>query len=379
MILYFNHQHFDHPVIRECLIENCGEQYYSRLTDLVKYDCAAPPTYNRKGKNDLQIRTELVDLPGFAMPDVDRNYRQTWQEITDQRCMQFRNTCFDRPWTVMWSGGIDSTTIVAALIKNLPKADFDNITIACTVTSIWENPSFYFNYIKPNFKVVDSSDMLSQSFAEQNNYVFDGDPADQLFGGLGVSLSTVYQNTELLHKDMVKYPRAAIDFFSKNTNKQFAEWYYHNLIDSAQDAGVNLTTLADFAWWSAFNRSWITVKFRCLYNGAWGTVKNAKFYIDRFVHWYDSNDYQQWAMVNQNTNEKLGSSVADYKLAAKKYIYDVDKNKYYLNFKTKTTSSDIFDLEPAPWCCVTNNWDMLNIHEHADQIVSMLPHHFISD
>jgi len=316
-------------------------------------------------------------MPGFSMPDYNPNFDKSWTDVTDQRCMDLRNTHFDRPWKVLWSGGIDSTNLVASMIKNLPPADLDNITIACTPVSIWENPHFYFDYIKSNFKVADSLEILSQDFDSQDAYIIDGEPADQLFGGLGVALNTLYQNFDWLHQDLIQNNKIAIDFIGQKTNRKFAEWYYHVLVTSAQSAGVPVTTLADLAWWSTFNNSWTMVRFRSLiYNAANCTnIKNIKPYFEKFVHWYNNDDYQQWAMNPKNTSEKLGSDLSEYKLAAKKYIYSVDHNKYYFKFKTKLGSGDIWREDLSNWCCVTDNWDALYIEHDAEQIVSLLPGH----
>jgi hypothetical protein len=377
MIFYFNDKYFQHPTIQQAILKECGPDTLSNLLNLVKYDPACPPVYNRKGSNLLPFKTDLINMSDFSMPDYNPNFDKSWADVTDQRCMDLRNTHFDRPWKVLWSGGIDSTNLVASMIKNLPPADLDNITIACTPVCIWENPHFYFDYIKPNFKVADSLEILSQDFDSQDAYIVDGEPADQLFGGLGVALNILYQNFDWLHQDITKNNKVAIDFISQKTDRKFAEWYYHVMVTSAQSAGVPVTTLHDLAWWSNFNTSWITVRFRSLLHNAANctNVKNVKSYLEKFVHWYNNDDYQQWAMNPKNSSEKLGSGLSEYKLAAKKYIYSVDNNKYYFKFKTKLGSSDIWRKNLNNWCCVTDNWDTLYIEHDAEQIVSLLPDH----
>lgn len=381
MILYFNPAYLKHPTIQHAIIENRGSNTLSKLANLNKINSAHSAIYSRKGINLLPFKNELIDVPGFAMPDYNPDYNMSWTEVTDQRCLGLRSTHFDRPWVVMWSGGIDSTVIVAAIIKNLPRADFDNITIACTAVSIWENPQFYFDHIKPNFKVVNSSDLLSHEFGSQDTYIINGEPADQLFGCLGGHLDSLYQNPDLLHTDIIKNKDCAIDFISDlTTDKNFAEWYYHVLLDNARSAGVPVSTLHGLMWWSGFNNAWVSVKFRIIFSfqGNWKNIKNAKSYVNKFVHWYDNNDYQQWSMNSNNRGEQLGNNASEYKLAAKKYIYSVDNNKYHFKFKTKMASADLIDIsQPNHWCCVDDNWNLLNLRDHRDQIISMLPNHLV--
>ena len=378
MILYFNPVYLKHPTIQSVIIDHRGSNTLSKLANLNKIDKYHTAWYSRKGINLLPFKSELVNVSGFSMPDYNPDHNMSWFEVTDQRCLDLKSTHFDRPWTVLWSGGIDSTVIVASLIKNLDRADFDNITIACTSISIWENPKFYFDYIKPNFKVVNSTDLLFTDLENQNTYFIDGFPADQLTGCVGGYIDKLYQNPGLLHTDVIKNKNCAIDYIADRTDKKFAEWYYHVLVTNADSAGVPITTFHDFVGWSGFNPAWASVKLGFLSHGSWKNLKNAKHYIDKFVNWYDSNDYQQWAMNGKNAGEKIGSGAADFKLIAKKYIYSVDNNSYYLKFKTKMASIDIYDRKlNEHWCCIDDNWNFLNLQEHKDQIISMLPDHLV--
>jgi hypothetical protein len=378
MILYFNHHYFNHPDVQKIIIEHRGQDTLDRLNNLVKYDPVCAPTYNRKGSDFLPFKFKLANIPGFSMPDYDQNYNKSWAEVTDQRCQELRAKHFDRPWEVMWSGGIDSTNIVCALIQNLPKADLKNITIACTPVSIWENSEFYFKYIEPNFKVISSKDLMCRDGEYQSNvYTIDGEPADQLHGGLGRFNELLIQNVGLLHKDLGEKNgiECAIDLISARTDKEFAEWFYHSTMTNAQQCGIPIHTIYHLICWQQLNYSWTTSKFRLLYYSRWKNIKNAKFYIDQFVHWYDSDGYQQWAMNPSNDREKLGTTTSEFKFAAKKYIYSVNKDNYYLKYKTKMGSCDIFETFVPDWCCVDHDWNLLNFENHKDQILTMLPDH----
>jgi hypothetical protein len=378
MILYFNAAWLNHPAVKQTIIDYRGQDTFSRLTNLDKINPSHTAWYARKGVNLLPFKNRLMDVPGFAMPNYNADHNRSWTEITDQRCLDLRASHWDRPWTVMWSGGIDSTVIVAAMLKNLAPADLGNITIACTSLSVWENSKFYFDYIKPNFKVVDSAELLFKDFDSLDAYVINGEPADQLFG-IG-DLTSLYQNIDLFHTNIINNKDCAIDFIASRTDRLFAEWYYHVLLDSAASAGVSVTTLHDLIWWSVFNHAWCSVMFRfmAVTCGDWKNIKNAKSYINKFVPWYISDHYQQWAMNPSNIGEKIGTSAVGYKLAAKKYIYLINNDQYYLDFKTKVGSSDIFPTNRGgTWCCIDHNWNVLNLQEHQDQIISMLPDHLV--
>jgi len=380
MILYLNRDYLNHPDIQQTIIDHRGSDILSKLKNLANINAAHSAWYCRKGTNLLPFKNNMIDVPGFAMPDYDPNFKKSWSEVTDQRCCDLRASHWHKPWTIMWSGGIDSTTIVVAMIRNLASADLANITISCNQFSVWENPRFYFDYIRPNFKVIDSHDLLNQEFDSQDIYFINGDPSDQLFGGAGGYLGKLYQNPDLLQTNIVKNKDCAIDFIATQfdiPDRHFSEWYYHVLLTNANSVGVSVTTLHDLLAWSEFNNGWTSSKFRFLFSGNWPNIKNAETYVKRFVNWYDSNHYQQWSMNGNNAGEKLGTTAAEYKIVAKKYIHSIDNNDYYFRFKTKMQSSSFVNrtCPEGYWCCIDSNWNLLNITDHRDQILRMLPAH----
>lgn len=376
MILYVNPQYLDHPTVQN-LLQQTNSDVLQKLLNFRLHDPATGIFYNRKGTNFLPTKYNMQNLPGFCMPNIDPNYNNSWEQVSDKRCVELRKTHFDRPWTVLWSGGIDSTVIMTSIIKNLPKSDYENITVACSAMSIWENPRFYFDYIKPNFKIVHSEWATSKEAIDQEVYMINGEPADQLFGGVGISPNLIFHDASFMKKNIRTHKNNAIDFLSSKTDKKFAEWYCDVVITNAATAGVEINTLHDMLWWANFNHTWAAIKFRYLLYGHWKNIKNASFFLDKFIHWFDSDDYQSWSLYNQTNDQVFNKTAAEYKLAAKKYIYSLDRNNYYYTYKTKTGSGDISFLnrKAAPWCCIDQNLDMLNLVDHSTQIESMLPDH----
>lgn len=371
MILYFeqNYDYASNLKIKNFFIER------GILDTLTQLDCYTPRSgsfYNRKGDGVFPLKNNFINVPGFAMPDYDPKFTKTWTVVTDERCVTLRSTQFDRPWVILWSGGVDSTNVVAAIIKNLPRSDFENITIACNSMSIWENPYFYYKFIEPNFKIVDSHWTVTNQCIESNNYLINGEPGDQLHA----SGSSVFDKLHsVLHATPLDHS-VFFDFVAANTDEKFAVWFCDFFIKNINSVGVPINSLHDASWWSHFNFNWVGVKMRMLHYGDWAKLKNAKVYFDKFIPWFESDDYQRWAMVNNITGEKFGTNFSEAKLAAKKYIYDVDKNKYYRKYKTKMGSTDIhkFGLRPS-WCCMLDNYDLLNLKDHGDQILELLPNH----
>jgi hypothetical protein len=58
----------------------------------------------------------------------------------------------------------------------------------------------------------------------------------------------------------------------------------------------------------------------------------------RIVNWFSDTNYQLWSMSNNNTGEKIGKTLSTYKMTARNYIWDLDNNDWYKNFKVKIES-----------------------------------------
>src|SRR5690348_6211550 len=63
----------------------------------------------------------------------DPNFNRTYADICDQRALDIKNILDNDPKktvTVFWSGGVDSTVVLTALLKNLGKSYYDRLSIA---------------------------------------------------------------------------------------------------------------------------------------------------------------------------------------------------------------------------------------------------------
>ena len=381
MIKYFDQSFLANTKIKHCL-ESHGIKFTDLLSARVRFDPGIPGIYNRKGTGTFPFKNGFVDHPGFSMPDYDANFEMTWSEITDQRCNQLRKQKFDKPWIVAWSGGTDSTNILTAIIKNLPPADFDNITVACNNHSVWENPCFFQNHVQNNFKLIDTNYLVSTQSIQDNNYILDGEPADQLFAG-AISHKMFAQDSNLLSKNIIKNADYLIDYiaecnrsdFFAPPGKDFAKYYFEMMMQNISSLSIPIETFHDFFWWYYFNTSWVSVKFRCLSAGEWGKTGNAQNYLDRFIHWFDADNYQLWAMNNNIKGKKFGSTVGEYKLEAKKYIYELDGDQDRMKYKTKSYSNNHRWIDKDRWCCILDDFTLLNCRDHMDQITDLLPDH----
>ena len=97
-------------------------------------------------------------IPKYCMVDYDPNFDQTFEQVSDAKALEFKSRINKKNerFAIMYSGGIDSTVIMTALLKNLNKEELKNITVCTSVPAIVENPQFWRKYIWEKFQVIDS-------------------------------------------------------------------------------------------------------------------------------------------------------------------------------------------------------------------------------
>jgi len=344
---------------------------WSNFNGITKLNPGHDGGYIRAGKNVYPLNNNLIEALNFQMPAYDPSFNLSFGDVTDLHLNRLFNTCNDKPWLVLWSGGIDSTVIVTSILKNLSPADRENIVIACNRISIYEHPKFFYEHIQPNFKIVDSNFIKLNDTILQKYYVIDGDPADQLYGGIA-SRSMIDEKTIL--KDWRRDPDELIDFLTTSVDSTFSEWYYAIAKQNIESVDVPIENYYDFCWWLFFNASWASVLLRPLQFQTINSVSGMRLFFDNFIAWFSAEEYQQWSMVN-HFGVKYDVNISDRKLASKKYIYDFDHDEYYYQFKTKMESISRRPVNSQGYFCMLDDYTRLTLDADLDQILELLPAH----
>ena len=311
-------------------------------------------------------------IPKYAMVPYDSSFKLNFSEVSDLKALDFKariNSKNER-FAMMYSGGIDSTTMVVALLKNLTVQELKNVSICTSIPAIVENPVFWEKFIYGKFEIIDSMankyhDLISRGYTPVT-----ADDGDCIFGTVfGIGL---YHNWEVVANKAgftesrkaeiraimprfsdpeVHYTQFAdllTAYFSIPPDKKFhivgqavpnpkfGKLLYDKFARNAQTATVPINSLHDFFWWLIFNVKMLN----CGVRGA--LYYNDHIEPERAIHaienWYNDPLYQNWSMNNNNNGTKIGHTAATYKQAARDYIYEFDRNPWYRSFKLKLES-----------------------------------------
>src|SRR6056300_1006790 len=138
------------------------------------------------GVHDLRSRKGTLDTPWnapsnplYAMPEL-KFINDTLPDLMDNRAVELYNEAkrTNKKLAVMWSGGIDSTGVLSAFLKNIPTIDHEMIEVVLTTLSIFENKEYWLKYINGKLKQrLYTSIQLDTDFLDQYLLIH-GDPGD---------------------------------------------------------------------------------------------------------------------------------------------------------------------------------------------------------
>lgn len=246
----------------------------------------------------------------------------SFEKIMDDRAVQLLKLASknNRNIKVAYSGGIDSTGVMVALLRH--KEEYPDVTIINVMSreSYLEYPEFYDKHlsIKTEVRFVDSLEVLAELGKQEDkkHYIVTGEIGDQLFGS---ALMFKLNNPQILVEPWA------------NTLTCF---HYTKLIDLVRKNPFYETdkSYACFLWWLNFTLKYQWVQIRIC-------AKLGRHIVQDLIHFYDSPEFQAWA-VSTPMEEKFHDYTRPetYKMPAKKYIFDYAKDLWYYMAKTKMPS-----------------------------------------
>jgi len=291
-----------------------------------------------------------VDLDGFAATYEDCCNRRV-QELLELQDRQ------GVPIALFYSGGIDSTLVLISFAKILGAELRSRVKVFLSVDSIRENPSFYYRFVRKNCDIESS---------EKFPYLFDGshiivgaEHNDQLFGADVVNKIARFTSFEEVKRP---YNREFVTgvFRLQGMQKLAANAWFDVISEHARRAPCPVETVFDLFWWLNFVFKWQSVYFRMVLRinkELHGNI-NQRFLDTFYNHFFSTVEFQKWAMVN--TDLKIGDSWRSYKFQAKELIYEFNKDRDYLENKTKQGSLFRLFLERNMATALTTDYEFLS-------------------
>ena len=295
----------------------------------------------------------FFDNPNKTLSLSDLHTERSFAEITDLTAQTYAG----KNAAVCWSGGVDSSLIVAALNKH--NIDF-KVTVMPNQCRL-ENPDMY-DWVLKNCTIIELDEATSfnnlYDHVSSGGSTVSGDPADQLYPSFRYNLLPGHLEMRHLYSRDSGYG----DNLELLTQTYPPEQFYNNLQDRlvfkcqnvVNEFDVPETFTEDVCGYindrlfvnnlrfsHHYQLKWL-VKFIFRYNKniqrMTRTLKNRFFHYNRdpvdIVHYdfFDTIDYQSWAWTNLDEYfDTQAVNALTHKMEAKEYIADVTQLPSQLN------------------------------------------------
>jgi hypothetical protein len=297
---------------------------------------SAIDTLGKKLKAHLVDRTRTIDqfykilgpLPEIPSTPVD------YHAACDEKAKLILQECADRDLElrVSWSGGIDSTNAIVALLKFYEDYPTVEMKVCLNQKSIDEYPWMYENIIQPNPRIEEyrgetleaegkgENEALGHNMARDTGkdyLVVTGELGDQIFGAK-ILVPDIKQNGT---EGMVKKHYAKV-FSPDMTN------FLKPLIDAMPEEWPR--DCGNVMHWMNFILKW-----------QWCQLRMFIMYpvpYQSYRHFFDHDALQQWCLQNDMQVKMPEYDLKRYKEVAKRYIADWTGDEEYFRNKEKEDS-----------------------------------------
>ena len=269
----------------------------------------------------------LPSLPSFA-------------DLMESRAVELISAAGSRKIFVFWSGGLDSTGALIALMKNCP---LDQIVVVMSDSSVVEAPVFFERYIKDKLEIrwMDPGIVarhIRTGIAE--GIVVTGEIGDQLFG-------------------TVNFEGVSNELLEGHWRKGIIKGAYTDYEDFVRACPRDLDNYADFLWWTNYSIKYQHVQMRMILE-----VKNSILEQNTF-HFFDSSDFNDWTITAPISLKFPDMDQQKYKHPLRSYIYDYDGDTSYFKNKKKERSLRLYRgrfSSLGQFDMITTNWERKNFN-----------------
>lgn len=309
--------------------------------------------------------------------DFDADFDLTWSDIADSLAVELiaRAKKNNKKIMLSWSGGVDSTVILIALLKHLDHRDRDLLTVSLTRSSIIEASQIYFKYLHGRYDIVDF-DVFADNFdfEEYQKYIHVcGDPADQLCVSVTNSTRVLLEDFSWSQKSF-KNTAEFHKLLTYTFDQPIAEWLGPKLVENLQSVDVPIKSCYQALWWFAFNHIFLGSLCATWCHTWWAKGLTMDQWLDNQFLWFSDPRYQKWALKHCDRYDVLfGPNIDQWKWMSKQYITDYTNDTFWLKYKTKMSSNNRRTQKSNPkWVALSGN-RLLTLENDLEELQISLP------
>ena len=303
---------------------------------------------NEVGGKSMPIdRTETLPTAGIKtsytpIPDIPNNFSKSLEYILDERAVELWNR--GKPIDLFWSGGIDSTAALVALLRTMPLDGIERFKVILSIKSYDEYPLFFEKFIYQKFPFYfnqgsrasiledyNADNYFDEHFINFNTWVGEyiniasddilfvsGFCADMVFRGDHYRGPNIWINQDYYELEFSMKPE---DYLSHGKFKPFID----EIETFNKKCPTEIKNLNDMLWWWQFATTWHTSQYEM------SVMCDNPVKVKNTFGFFDFDDFQIWGLTNPNERDYNKRNMKDY-------IYTYTKDALYRDNKIKSGS-----------------------------------------
>lgn len=303
------------------LLKVKGFNRYNRLIDINSIFSTNPnfPIIDRTGQISGPVRWARVRP--WQVPDQTLTLEQAMQQRVQELAAG------NQPINLFWSGGIDSTAVLTAMLRFLP--ELSQLTVIYSPWSVYEHPE-YLDFLQQftDVKLIDISGTCYLDMNQPGIWV-SGNSGDEVHASVDQSFIEQY-GIEQLHRPWKDF------FYRRIADHGFMEFceQFFSL------SGTQICSVLEARWWFYTNCK-ITSILRQQTVPLLLTNHFTPVSVDNIHGFFDCAAYESFAM--SNLDKILPGSFNSWKQCLKDFCHDFDALDLWYQTKTKGHSIQIID------------------------------------
>lgn len=311
---------------------------------------------DRTGSVEMPFQTKII----HPIPEMG-TFNKTLDQVADERAAEIWRAANGRIIDVFWSGGVDSTLALAALLKNAPARKKDQLRVRYRrigdMPSFDEYPLFWETFIdgKVAHQEVPPAQFSDGILFDTQAVSITGELGDIIFRSLSEWRRGKKFGFPPGKSDLSFPAEECVDAVVKSLSydKTTALSLQDQLSSVYSKCPYDIKSAGQMLWWLLFTMRWTSILGRLTLSLDVVPFKNDVY------SFYESDDFQRWAIkAHFEDSEGYYAQSADphgYKREAKKYIFDFTQDPDYYDSKGKYNSMsiphthDLFVLEDGTY------------------------------
>lgn len=264
------------------------------------------------------------------LPSFDYNFNLSYKDCVLSRVKELDqiHQSTGKGFRLLYSGGIDSTTILAGFVEYFGLSRTSQILeICCTPESIDENPGAWEKYISQgNFKI---SSALTYQHNWEEFITIMGEGNDHLFGGLGTGPWPKFSD-DLYAPANCDILANYLAWYTNEKTLSDATYSAEQFLRIAGAAPFTIDNMYLLIWWYKFVLDWEAIQLRAVVLSSL-TQLPSTFLQTNFIQFFNTENLQQWSMHFHKNNPTRFCETHLYKQACKDMILEILDIPEYAN------------------------------------------------